>query len=292
MMSNTATGTGAFIAVEDESLLNGFPPNAALILVAGAKELTWTVFDNDKNKFLSIQSFHYAHHSDIEEIVPFLSSHLSKEKIFKNRFRAVTVVVDSPLYTLLPDTLYESSRREEYMQFNHEVPKGDIVDAFSMRSRGIVALFSYPASLRQSISKVFPSAKVIPSVAGLSEASFNLFRNKEGKNILVNVKQQSFDVVVIDGNKLVYMNSFPFRTSEDFLYYLLFACEQLQLNTETMELHVAGEIEKRSGLGKLIEKYVRNVSYVKRPDNFEYSYKFGEVPVHYFYNVFSQQLCV
>jgi hypothetical protein len=283
---------GEFASVADEVLNNSFPANASLVIFCGAKEVSYTIMDKDKNRALLLQSYHYAHNTELEEITPFLNNHLEKDVLFKNKFKYVTLVIDTALYTLIPDTLYESFKREDYLSFNHEIPKGDVVDGFSLRTRGIVILFSYPANIRNAVTKKFPSAKIIPSVAGLLESSFNMFRNKEGRSVLVNIRQQSFDLVVMEQGKLILLNTFPYKSSEDFLYYLLFTCEQLGLNTETMLLHVAGEIERRSGLMKLMEKYIRNISYVKRPEASEYSYKFKELPEHFFFNILSQQQCV
>lgn len=290
---NSVTKAGApFASAIDETVETAFPANASLIIFAGSKELTVAISDKDRNKFIYLKSFHYSNHSELEEIIPSVESFLAKEKIAGNKFRNVSCVVDTTIFTLLPDSLYESFRRDEYLQFNHEVPKGDVTEGYSLRSKGIVILFSYPGVLRQVIARKFPSVKMIPSVAGIIEAGSLLFHNKSGKNILVNVKQQAFDLLVIEENKVHFINTFPYKSSEDFLYYLLFTCEQLKLNTETMELHLAGEIDKRSGLAKLMEKYIRNIYYVKAPSNFEYSYKFNDIPSHFFFNVFSQQLCV
>lgn len=291
-METGTKDTGLFASVKDETLMNSFPANASLTVFCGAKELTIALLDRDKNRYLYLQSYHYAHHNEIEEIIPFLGKVIESDPVFAGKPRIVTLVVDTPRYTLVPDTLYESFKREDYLSFNHEIPKGESVEGFPLRTRGMVILYSFPALLRQLLVRKYPAVKVLPSVAGLLEASFSVFRNKDSKSIMVNVKQESFDLVVMEENKLVLLNTFPFKSSEDFLYYLLFTCEQLGLNTETMQLMVAGEVDKRSGLMKLMEKYVRNVAYVSRPEGFDYSYKFKELPSQFFFNVLSQQLCV
>ena len=56
--------------------------------------------------------------------------------------------------------------------------------------------------------------------------------------------QNQFEIVVIANNKLLLYNSFTFETKEDFIYYILFAAEQLGLNPETFELVLAGSISK------------------------------------------------
>jgi Protein of unknown function (DUF3822) len=65
---------------------------------------------------------------------------------------------------------------------------------------------------------------------------------------------------VVENQKLLLFNSFDYQTKEDFIYYILFTAEQLQLNPETFKLQLLGEISEESDLFKIAFKYIRNVS--------------------------------
>ena len=98
--------------------------------------------------------------------------------------------------------------------------------------------------------------------------------------------------MVIDKNQLKIYNSFNYQTKEDFVYYILFACEQLSLNPELIETEVFGELDKHSEYYSMLYTYIRNITISKSPGDFEYSYQFEDLPSHYYYNLFSQYLCV
>ena len=62
--------------------------------------------------------------------------------------------------------------------------------------------------------------------------------------MLVNVSNTKLDIVVIADNKLQLCNTFKTHTKEDFLYYILFVAEQLQMSPEDFELNLMGDISK------------------------------------------------
>ena len=55
-------------------------------------------------------------------------------------------------------------------------------------------------------------------------------------------------------------NSFDFSTKEDFIYYLLFTTEQLNLNPENFKVQLLGLISEDSEFFEIAYKYIRNVS--------------------------------
>ncbi len=75
----------------------------------------------------------------------------------------------------------------------------------------------------------------------------------------VHVFERQMDIVVVAQNKLVLFNSFDFVTKEDFLYYLLFTMEQLQLDPHTVTVKLFGDIEEGDDLYELCYLYVLNV---------------------------------
>jgi len=86
------------------------------------------------------------------------------------------------------------------------------------------------------------------------------FKNKAGQQFIVYVQQNNFQIVITNDNKLLFYNTFEFKTKEDFIYYILFVAEQLKLNPEEFHLHLAGQIEVNDDLYKLAYKYIRNIT--------------------------------
>ena len=93
-------------------------------------------------------------------------------------------------------------------------------------------------------------------------------KNNSEKQFYVNVTNNNFDIVVIENSKLLCYNTFSFKSKEDFIYYILFTSEQLQLNPEELLLYFIGDIEEESELYHITYQYIRNVSFIKIDNSF------------------------
>ena len=109
--------------------------------------------------------------------------------------------------------------------------------------------------------------------------------------LFVNTGHAHIDILQIKDKKLDYYNTFRYNTAEDFMYYLVFVVEQLNLNPESVQLMLLGEIEKHSPLSDLMHKYIRNIQFLERNSDHRYSFVFDQLPGHYYYNLLNASLC-
>ena len=119
----------------------------------------------------------------------------------------------------------------------------------------------------------------------LIENLLNEYKNIEGSFCFVNVTGKYFEIVVIQNKKLALYNFFSFTTKEDFIYYILFTAEQLNLNPEEFELILMGDIEKESELYDIVYQYIRNIKfYVPNNANLQ----LNEIPSHSNFTLLNQ----
>ena len=107
----------------------------------------------------------------------------------------------------------------------------------------------------------------------------------------VNVKNNSYELIVINNSELIFHNYFNFNTKEDFLYFLLFAFEQLKIDNETIPLYFIGFIEEKSPIVELCSRYVRNIRFFSRDNNLSYTNELDSIPYYYYYTLFSSIIC-
>ena len=98
-------------------------------------------------------------------------------------------------------------------------------------------------------------------------------------------------MVNLKENKLNYYNNFSFKTREDFIYFLLSAIENLNLNPEDVDLVLMGEINKGMKSWEMIHRYIRSFRFIEKNENLQYSYIFDELTHHNYYTLFSRIQC-
>jgi len=106
--------------------------------------------------------------------------------------------------------------------------------------------------------------------------------------VFLNISGLKFDFVVCENGKLMFYNSFKYESTEDFIYYVLFAIKQLNLNTETLILTLLGEIEADSSIYKILHKYIRNIEFINRKSTGNYSEEIKKLPSHYHYTLLNK----
>jgi hypothetical protein len=144
----------------------------------------------------------------------------------------------------------------------------------------------------ECLKKKYSNARFFHGNIPLLTAFVNKFRNADNQgSILANFRNGAMDILAINDRKLQLLNSYTCKTDEDVLYFLVFAIEQIGLNPETVDLYLSGIIEQDSNLHFLIKKYVRNVRFMNRNDDFRYCYAFERVENHQFYNLLNLNLC-
>ena len=72
-------------------------------------------------------------------------------------------------------------------------------------------------------------------------------------------------------------------------YFILFVCEQLEINTEYLQLEFMGDVKKDSELYDLTYKYIRHVKFAKRIVNL--SPNINSLLEHEYYILLHQHLC-
>ena len=59
----------------------------------------------------------------------------------------------------------------------------------------------------------------------------------------------------------MFYNIFEYETKEDFIYYILFTLEQLELSPEETNISIMGAINEQSELYEILYTYIRNISF-------------------------------
>jgi hypothetical protein len=92
----------------------------------------------------------------------------------------------------------------------------------------------------------------------LVERLLKLNGTSQEKEVYIHFQSNYFEIIVVKGNKLIFFNSLEYNTPEDFIYYILFTFEQLQLNPESISVKLLGAISKDSDYFAISYKYIRN----------------------------------
>jgi len=283
----------------DKALSKFATENYKLSFQLSTNGFSFSVLEVNRNKLLSVESYELDKPESISSSVTHESVVLlAIEELFfqfkwiGEKFAAVNFIIESDKSTLIPMPLFDPSEINTYLKFSHIVSKDEDIISNSMINLEAFNIFSIYKNLREKITSMFPDSTISNISNTLIEGILINYKNQNIKNkVFVNVRNSYFDVIIIHGKRLIFFNSFKYKTKEDFIYFLIFVFEQLRINPEEVELVLLGNIRKNSPLYEIAYNYVREISFARRSELIKYSYVFDDVPEHFFYNLLNSNLC-
>lgn len=187
----------------------------------------------------------------------------SKETILNNSFKAVYVSHFNNLVTQVPKALFDKDYLADYLKYSLKVLNDDYIVYDELKNTEIVNVYIPFVNINNFLIDRYSSFVFKHSSTILIESLLNKYKNTDNPYCFVHVVGNQFELIVIKNSKLELFNTFNFKTQEDFIYYILFVAEQLNLNPEELELVLLGEIEKESELYAICYQYIKNISFYK-----------------------------
>ncbi|MGZ4034946.1 MAG: DUF3822 family protein [Bacteroidia bacterium] len=270
----------------DASRTSGFQ----LILQIGLSSLEIAVNDKSQNKYIALEKYNFQNSYNFDAVADLLEIIFKESKLLDHKYQSVFCFIVNSLSTLVPNALYEDSRKKLYLKFNTSLEGDELVATDEIKNLDAQNIFAVPFSIKSKLDYQYKNITYHHSSSALINSLVAINKNQTGKKLYAHIQATHFETIVIDGKNLLFYNTFNHHTAEDFIYYLLFVCEQLQLNPEKIELIFLGEIERNSTIYAAAQKYIRNIKFGERTDGADYSYQLQTLPKHYYYTLFNNYI--
>lgn len=222
--------------------------------------LSFCIFDSSTNSVLQIVSLDFEHKLTPNAVLLRLKEELVTNTIFSEDFNSVHLIHFNELSTLVPKSLFNEANAADYLKFNSKILKTDYIAHDVLEADNMVNVYVPYININNYIFETFGAFTYKHAstvfIDTLSSTKYN------DQYIFINVEHNAMQLSVIIDNDLKLYNFFEFLTPEDFIYYILFVVEQLQLNPETINLCLSGIIDKDDDLYNIAYKYIRHVGFV------------------------------
>ncbi len=206
-----------------------------------------------------------------EQLLERATQLIDDESLSQRSFRDVTVIHVNELSAFVPKPFFNKDKLADYLKFNNKILGNDYIDYDMITNNEMVNVYVPYMNVNNFFIDVFGEFEYRHFSSILVEKLLNNTPYQNEATVYVHLQPRHFEVVVVKQKKLLLYNSFSHTTKEDFIYYILFIAEQLQLDPETLQLQLLGDISEESELYEILYTYVRDVRFVtiKNPYSFE-----------------------
>lgn len=233
--------------------------------------LSFCILNKEINTITELKHFSFDKKLNHLELLAKLKHVFNSEDSLQNSFNNITVIHENELFALVPKHLFNENCLADYLKFNAKILKSDFISYDHISINDSVNVYVPYININNFIYDTLGSFtfKHISSV--LIEETLQIEKYSQIPKIYVNVSKHNFELLITDKIKLIYYNTFEYKTKEDFIYYILFTAEQLKLNPETLNLIFIGDISSKDDLYVMAYKYIRFVFLGNREDNYKYA---------------------
>ncbi|VXA99323.1 conserved hypothetical protein [Flavobacterium sp. 9AF] len=217
--------------------------------------LSFCVFDLITKKVIAYNNVEYAKNSVIEEQ---LWKIFIDHTILSNSYDEILVLHDNALNTFVPEVLFDSQHLGSYLQYNVKVFDTDFFSFDRIDNYGINNIYVPYVNINNFLLDQFKSFEYKNVNSIVVKKVLDISIGNDEKEVFIHVQKDHFEIIVVKNQQLLLFNSFEYNTPEDFIYYILFTYEQLQLSAETIEMHLFGNITESDDYFKLAYKFIRN----------------------------------
>ena len=243
--------------------------------------LSFCILNRNTNCIEFLNSIVFKSKLNPSDILERLKAELSSNTVFSEDFDAVTVIHQNELATLVPKALYNENNKADYLKFNSKILRTDFITEDEIAVNESVNVYVPYVNINNYIFDTFGAFVYKHSSSVLIDSISKIEENKEASKVYVNINKNTIEVLVFDKGKLQLLNTFEYYSKADFIYYVLFVYEQLQLDVETVPLNLAGQITLGDELYVAVYTYIRHVDFIEVDYDFTVEAKIDRHHLHH-----------
>jgi len=275
----------------DKSFSDAKTSEYHLYLQLSKSGLSYTIFNTQTNTYIGFENFLFNDVYNDYSILKPLSQVIEQTPLFRKTFSKFVVSYVNNRSTLIPKPLYKADELKKYHLFNFAEQEEDVYLSDYVLNLSAYNIYSIPDFI-VNVFKNLDNVSFRHFSTALIEASLLHAKKTNALSLIdVHVLPQSFQIISVKNQTLELYNSFNYQTSEDFIYYLLFVLNQLNIRSNEAIIRLTGEVDKNSAIYDMLYKYIQTIDFCENPNELNYSYVFEQTQKHYHYALFNQYLC-
>ena len=224
---------------------------------------SFCIFDKDLVDVIFLKKFEFSERAqNPEQLLNFIKQIFEKENVLKEKFESVNISHQNNLAVLVPESLYDSEYKADYLKYSVKVLQDDSIAVEDIENYEAKNVYIPFTAVNNFMKEIYGEFESLHTSTVLLNSLLKYFKNTIKKYFFVNVSKHSIELVYMQNGEIQLYNSFLYYTKEDFIYYILFAMEQLGLDPDSQPVTFIGDIEKEYSLYSITYQYVRHVNFL------------------------------
>ena len=237
--------------------INKLEKSLSLLIMISSKELRVTLINSIDFKIIDKSNSVYSEEINIVEILSELKNKLNKFNL--SNVVKVTLVLNNKLSVLIPDDLYEENNCLDYLKFNSRLITNDTASSDYVEELDTHNIYIAYGNITNYLIEKFGSFEYFHYSTVLLKKLYSETLNDEKLRFYVNINKSYLNIIIFDGRKLDYINTFEYETKEDILYFILFVMEQNKMVNDETKINLIVKKEFLEENYSYLSKFIKNI---------------------------------
>jgi hypothetical protein len=170
-------------------------------------------------------------------------------------FKTVAVSVASSHFVILPDELSDYDTMLDTLDYMYAEDDGEREQS-ELEGNDASVAFSMPRGVLAFLQRTFNMPKIVHHLVPLVRYSTIKSEKSSMAKMFVHICDGEVDMCVMRKGKLVMVNTFTCRNTDEMLFFILNAWQNLSLDVHNDELQLSGDKAVRDELMPQLRKYI------------------------------------
>ncbi|MCC9136898.1 DUF3822 family protein [Pontibacter silvestris] len=294
-MNTTSTHFRLSHKIKDEAFKITQSSYCNLYLTISPRSIRIAVVNTDRNKFVVLEDYELLSVFTPQQIAEQLQLITAENPLLQEQgWNAIRVSYSNQHFTLIPETLYDPTHKTDYLRLHSDLNmQENLVFSYRHNNLEAVNIFAIDMILQQTVDNIFPERPVqlVHLTSALIQSVLHQAGRKNERCLYAYVQRNYVTMLVVSQSGLEFCNIFHYLSPEDFIYFVVFVMQEQKLNPETETITVWGDITHDSSLFNILQKYIRQVRFGRKPADVAYSYKFDDLFEYRYFELYSLHFC-
>ena len=238
--------------------------NIKLSIQVSLNGLSFCALSKDEKRILFFKDILFSRRLNPSQVLQQIEKQYEQEAFLQKEKPEVIILFSNELYSLVPKEFFEEEHASEYLKYNTKILETDYVAHDEVTPADVVNVYIPYTNINNFFFDRYGEFEYRHCVSVLAE-EFQIQNNFQtgGTRVYLNCFPGGYDLLVYQKGQLLLANTFSCSTREDFIYYLLFCAEQLDLDPSHFELILLGRIKEKSDYYDIAYTYVKEIKFLQ-----------------------------
>ena len=216
---------------------------------------------------------------------------LKKTHLSQLSYQRVDIAVASYKITVAPHKFLEQGDALNIISAAYPLSTGEEILTEPVFDSGPATAILIPKYIQEFCGKLFPGLILRSAASVFVKGILRKHSRLIARQVFINIHTGFFEITVIQGQRLLYLNAFKYSAPSDVLYYVIFVLEQLGFVPSEEKVTLMGDITESSVIYSQLKMYCGSLQFSEKPDELKYGEAFTGIAMHNHFILLNIPIC-